>query len=80
MPRGERDRPKRLGAKLRQIRMGLGYSQFEMVKGLGAEGRMDRSMVSAWERGTKEPTLPMLLKYAKLGNTTTDYLIDDSVT
>lgn len=79
MPRGQRERPRYLGAKLKQIRSSLGLSQSQMVTALGADDRIDRSIVSGWERGVKEPTLPILLKYAKLAGISTDVLIDDAI-
>lgn len=79
MARGRRDRPQLLGVKLRQIRAMLNYSQNEMLKALKADDRIDRSIVSGWERGTKEPSLLILLKYARLAGISTDTLIDDSI-
>ena len=78
MARGKRERPRLLGAKLRQIRLNLGYSQSEMVKALKEGNQIDRSIVSGWERGTREPSLIVLLKYAKIAGISTDLLIDDS--
>jgi transcriptional regulator with XRE-family HTH domain len=73
-----RPKPKYLGKKLRAIRAEiLGMSQTEMSKVLGL--RVDYSAVSQYELGTREPPLPILLKYARLVGISTDVLIDDEV-
>jgi transcriptional regulator with XRE-family HTH domain len=76
MAKGFRERPKRLAAKLRAIRVSLGLSQSEMVKALRL-GDAERSVISGFELGTKEPTLLTLLRYARLVGISTDELIDD---
>ncbi|MDX6498509.1 MAG: hypothetical protein QOG23_1769 [Blastocatellia bacterium] len=40
---------------------------------------MDYSAVSQYELGTREPPLPILLKYARLAGISTDVLIDDEI-
>lgn len=73
-----RPRPKYLGKKLRLIRTNLlGVSQTEMSKRLGL--KVDYSAVSQYELGTREPPLPILLKYARLVGISTDVLIDDKL-
>ncbi len=73
-----RPQPKYLGEKLRTIRTQvLGMSQTEMSKALGL--KVDYSAVSQYELGTREPPLPILLKYARLVGISTDVLIDDQV-
>jgi transcriptional regulator with XRE-family HTH domain len=70
--------PKYLGKKLRAIRNEiLGMSQTEMSKRLGL--KVDYSAVSQYELGTREPPLPILLKYARLAGISTDVLIDDDL-
>jgi transcriptional regulator with XRE-family HTH domain len=68
-----------LAKKLRQIRSHLGLSQTEIVKELGREGEMARSTISAFERGVREPSYPVLLAYARLADLSTDALIDDDI-
>jgi len=71
-----RPKPKYLGKKLRAIRVKiLGISQTEMSRSLGL--KVDYSAVSQYELGTREPPLPILLKYARLAGVSTDVLIDD---
>ncbi len=74
-----RIRPKRLGEKLRHVRLALGLSQGEMLKRLGYEGRITYHRISNYELGTGEPPLPVLLAYARLAGVSTDVLIDDDL-
>jgi transcriptional regulator with XRE-family HTH domain len=74
-----RPRPKRLAEKLLQIRQSLGLSQNEMLVALGLGEKVFRSAVSGYELGTREPPLPVLLKYARLAGVSTDVLIDDDL-
>jgi transcriptional regulator with XRE-family HTH domain len=78
MARLPRPRPKRLPEKLLQIRIALGLSQGEMLRQLELD-HLNRTTVSAYEVGTSEPPLPVLLKYARLVGISTDALIDDEI-
>lgn len=78
MARLPRPRPKRLPEKLAQIRLALGLSQGEMLRRLELDN-LTRTTVSAYEVGTSEPPLPVLLKYARLVGVSTDVLIDDEL-
>jgi len=44
---------------------------------LGLDNEFARNYVAGYERGTREPTLNVLLKYARLAGISTDILIDD---
>jgi transcriptional regulator with XRE-family HTH domain len=77
MGRSSRPRPTRLSEKLLTIRKRLGLSQTAMCKAL--ELSVDYSAVSNYELGTREPTLGVLLRYARLAGVSTDFLIDDSL-
>lgn len=79
MGKSARERPKRLAAKLLQIRVGLGLSQNEMVKALQAKDKISRSMVSGYEVGRREPPLLVLLKYSQLAGVHMEVLIDDEL-
>jgi transcriptional regulator with XRE-family HTH domain len=79
MGRGTRPRPKRLGEKLTRIREGLGLSQNGMVRSLGFEDSVTRDYISAYERGVREPPLPVLLRYARAAGVWVDVLIDDQL-
>lgn len=74
-----RPKPARLPEKLLQIRLALGLSQNEMLRRLGQEERTIRSTISGYERGEREPPLPVLLEYARAANVYVDVLIDDSL-
>ena len=74
-----RPKPTRLAEKLAAIRAALGLSQSEMLRRLELSEELFRSSVSAYERGTREPPYPVLLKYAKVAGVCTDVLIDDDM-
>lgn len=78
MARVPRPKPARLPEKLLQIRLALGLSQGEMLRRLELNN-LTRTTVSAYEVGTSEPPLPVLLKYARLVGISTDVLIDDEL-
>ena len=77
MARSPRPKPARLPDKLLQIRLALELSQDGMLRQLGLEERLSRTSVSAYEVGTSEPPLPVLLEYARAANVWVDVLIDD---
>jgi transcriptional regulator with XRE-family HTH domain len=78
--KASRPRPKRLPEKLREIRNRLGFSQNELIKALDyQELDLVRGAISNYEAGTREPSLPLLLKYARLAGVTLEELIDDDM-
>ncbi len=79
MGRVSREKPKRLAEKLLQIRLDLELSQNQLLEKLGLNDKVFRSAVSGYELGTREPTLPILLKYARIAGVSTDVLIDDEL-
>ena len=72
-----RRRPERLAEKLLQIREALGLSQTEMHKRLGVEDEILYTRISDYELDKAEPTLMILLQYARVAGVSTDVLIDD---
>lgn len=74
-----RPKPRLLAKKLKQIRVSLGLSQNELIERLGKDETILRSTISAFERGVREPSYPILLKYARLAGVSTDVLIDDEL-
>jgi transcriptional regulator with XRE-family HTH domain len=78
MGKKARQRPERLGEKLRAIREALGLSQTGMVTRLGVEG-IAASQISEYETGKREPSLIMLLQYARLAGVYLDALVDDEL-
>jgi transcriptional regulator with XRE-family HTH domain len=79
MGRGPREKPERLAEKLLQIRNGLGLSQSEMLKRLGAEDRMAYHRISEFESGKGEPSLLILLEYARVAGVHMEDIVDDEV-
>jgi transcriptional regulator with XRE-family HTH domain len=71
--------PLKLASKLLQIRQAFELSQSGMVKKLGLDESYNRSSISGYERGEREPPLPVLLRYAKAANVCLDVLADDEV-
>ena len=74
-----RQRPERLAEKLLAIRTALGLSQAQAVKRLGAEDMIVPGQISEFETGKREPSLLILLQYARVANVSTDVLIDDAL-
>jgi transcriptional regulator with XRE-family HTH domain len=77
MARGARLKPKRLAQKLVQIRTALDLSQSELIRELKVE--LTQNRISEYETGKGEPPLPVLLRYARVANVSTDILIDDEL-
>jgi len=78
MGSSKREKPKYLPKKLRKLRLEvLGVSQTEMCKALGL--KVDYSAVSGYERGAREPSLIVILKYARLAGCAVEDLIDDKI-
>lgn len=77
MGSSSRPKPERLAEKLLHIRSSLGLSQNEMLRYLGLADELFRSSISKYELGTREPPLPILLKYAQAAGVCVDVLIDD---
>ncbi len=74
-----RPRSDRLAEKLLQVRLALGLSQNGMLRKLGLEETYNRTAISGYEIGEREPPLPVLLKYAQTANLYVDALVDDSL-
>lgn len=74
-----RPKPKRLAEKLRQIRLTLGLTQMEMPKRLGAEDVIRHARISEYELGVREPSLMILLSYARLAGVHMEALVDDEL-
>lgn len=72
-----RPAPRKLSQKLLLIRQRLGLSQNEMLRAMSLEGPYDRASISGYERGERQPPLPVLLRYAEVANICLDVLADD---
>lgn len=79
MGTGSAKRPEKLAEKLIAIRLGLNLSQRELIRELGLENEVTQSQISAFERGSRVPSLLIVLRYARLVGVSTDTLIDDSL-
>lgn len=79
MGRYHRQKPARLAEKLLHVRRALGLSQNEMIRRLDLEGEITQSRISGYELGTREPSLPTLLRYARIVGISTDVFIDDEL-
>lgn len=79
MGKQTRRRPERLPEKLFEIRQKLGLSQNEMVRKMALVDEIERDYISKFERGTLEPTLWVLLQYARAANVCVDVLIDNNL-
>lgn len=80
MGKAQRPKPERLAQKLLQIRLDLGLSQSELIKRLNFnELELVQGTISSYELGKREPSLPLLLAYARLAGVSTDVLIDDEL-
>jgi transcriptional regulator with XRE-family HTH domain len=74
-----RSRPQRLAEKLLQIRNALGLSQTELWKRLGVEDEISYKRVSDYELDKSEPTLMILLQYARAAGVHMEALVDDEL-
>jgi transcriptional regulator with XRE-family HTH domain len=79
MGRGSREKPERLGEKLVQIRNALDLSQAEMVRRLVPRSKLTRNDISKYERDLREPSLLLLLRYARVAGISVDELLDDEL-
>lgn len=71
-----RPRPVNLSQKLRQIRIDLGLSQLELVRRLGFEA-LHVGRISEYESSVREPSLLLLLAYARLARVHLEDIVDD---
>jgi transcriptional regulator with XRE-family HTH domain len=72
-------KPRRIGKKLRQIRLMLELSQDGIVEQMGLSGQLKRTSVSNFERKRRVPSLPVLLRYARLAGICLEVLVDDAL-
>jgi transcriptional regulator with XRE-family HTH domain len=79
MGRSSRPKPVLLAEKLMRIRVSLGFSQNGMLKHLGFDQDLFQGSISGYELGTREPPLPVLLKYAQAAGVWIDVLVDDEI-
>lgn len=71
MGRQRRPRPRRLAAKLRQMRTSLGLTQEQMFERLGDTGTsLHAGHIGEFETDRREPNLLVILAYARAMSTT----------
>jgi transcriptional regulator with XRE-family HTH domain len=69
-----------MGSKLLRIRKELDLTQEEMARRLNLkETPVYPTHISEFEHATREPSLLVLLRYARLAGVSTDVLIDDAL-
>ena len=74
-----RPRPVNLSKKLRQIRIDLGLSQFQLISRLGFEDSLHPGRISEYESSVREPSLLILLAYARLARVHLEDIVDDDM-
>jgi transcriptional regulator with XRE-family HTH domain len=83
MGQRKKQRPKKLGIKLRSIRESLGITQDEMAKRLkilGADATIHSGYIGDFETTDKrEPGLLTLLAYSRISGISVNVLIDDEI-
>jgi transcriptional regulator with XRE-family HTH domain len=79
MGQSSRQKPSRLAKKLVAVRNAFQLSQNELIRRLELSDEFTQARISAYERGVREPPLPVLLKYARLAGVYVDVLIDDEL-
>lgn len=72
-------KPYRLGEKLLTIRRALGLSQNGILRQLGLSDELSQAEWSAYERGVRIPSLPVVLLIARLAGVWMDVLVDDEL-
>jgi transcriptional regulator with XRE-family HTH domain len=79
MGRSSRRKPSKLHKKLRKIRTTLHLSQNGMIQRLEVPERLTQFYISGFESGDREPSLTVLLHYARVAGVCVDVLIDDKI-
>jgi len=74
-----RPRPANLSRKLRQIRINLKLSQAETVRRLGFGDSFHVGRISEYESNMREPSLLVLLAYARLARVHLEDIVDDAI-
>lgn len=79
MGRASRFKPRRLAEKLLRIRADLGLSQGRLIDHLEMTNVIYPGYVSEYENGKREPSLQVLLAYARAAGVCMDVLADDEL-
>lgn len=73
----ERERPQRIAEKVKAIRQHLGVSQTGMKRLLNFKGYYGR--ISEYEIGRRQPTILVLLAYARAAKVPLEQIVDDKL-
>ena len=80
MGQARRPQPRRLASKLHEIRVRLDLTQEEMARLVKhRRAPVYRSHISEFENGKREPSLLVLLQYARTADVVVDVLVDDDL-
>ncbi len=82
MGRGKRTQPKKLKEKLTAIRLQTDATQQKMVvllKSRVSGEFLDSGYISQFENGKREPSLLVLLQYARIARIPMEVLVDDDL-
>lgn len=75
MARYRRKSPKKLGSKMREVRLRLDMTQEEVAQQLGT----DSGAISRFERGLRDPSLLELLAFSRMSSVGMEVLVDDKI-
>lgn len=80
MGKGLLDKPKRMGEKVRKIRLELGLTQEQMFLLLKSHGaKIHVGYIGLYEVDKRIPAYLVTLAYARIAGISTDVLIDDKL-
>jgi transcriptional regulator with XRE-family HTH domain len=75
MARYRRKSPKKLGGKMREVRLRLDMTQEEVARHL----ETDSGAISRYERGLRDPSLLEILAFSRMSGVGVEVLIDDKM-
>ncbi|HEY6327953.1 MAG TPA: helix-turn-helix transcriptional regulator [Blastocatellia bacterium] len=80
MGKSRRQRPVRLGAKLKEARLKLALTQIKVAERLRVvRPTIQGGHVAEYEGGRREPSLIVLLEYARMAGIPVDFFLDDEL-
>ena len=80
MGRAQRIKPAKLGEKLLMIRQRLEYNMPQMAEALSDDLiTVHKQDIFRFEKGEREPSLIISLKYSKISEVSIETLIDDEI-
>ena len=79
MAKRARQKQEHLPKKLLRIRRALGLSQIQLVKFMGIDETIAYHRISEYESGRRQPSLLVLLAYARVAGVHMEEIINDRV-